>query len=45
MGAEPPLPRSILIEEDFVLERAAVPGLQGLHGLFLQALPFLDLAG
>lgn len=35
----------ILVEEDFVLERAAVPGSHDLHGLFRQALPFLDLAG
>src|SRR5687767_2711665 len=35
----------ILVEEDFVLERAAVPGPHDLHGLFRQALPFLDLAG
>src|SRR5688572_32219092 len=35
----------ILVEEDFVLHRAAVPGPHDLHGLFRQALPFLDLAG
>src|SRR5687767_12874797 len=35
----------ILVEEDFVLERAAVPGPHDLHGLFRQALPFLELAG
>src|SRR5262249_39516693 len=35
----------ILVEEDFVLERAAVPGPYDLHGLFRQAPPFLDLAG
>ena len=34
----------ILVEEDFVLERAAVLGPHDLHGLFCQALPFLDLA-
>src|SRR5688572_15430084 len=35
----------ILVEEDFVLKRAAVPGPHDLHGLFGEALPFLDLAG
>src|SRR5687768_14460094 len=35
----------ILVEEDFVLERTAVPGPHDLHGLFRQSLPFLDLAG
>src|SRR5688572_28580960 len=35
----------ILVEEDFVLERAAVPGPHDLHGLFRQALPFLEFAG
>src|SRR4029450_8643045 len=35
----------ILVEEDFVLERAAVLGPHDLHGLFRKALPFLDLAG
>src|SRR5205814_9571977 len=35
----------ILVEEDFVLERAAVLGPHDLHGLFRQALPFFDLAG
>jgi hypothetical protein len=35
----------ILVEEDFVLQRAAVSGPHDFHGLFRQALPFLDLAG
>src|SRR6266513_2261379 len=35
----------ILVEEDFVLERAPVLGPHDLHGRFRQALPFLDLAG
>ena len=35
----------ILVEEDFVLERAPVLGPHDLHGFFRQALPFLDLAG
>src|SRR5688572_399049 len=35
----------ILVEEDLVLKRAGVLGPHDLHGLFRQALPFLDLAG
>src|SRR5438105_4706930 len=35
----------ILVEEDFVLERAPVLGPHDLHGRFRQPLPFLDLAG
>ena len=35
----------VLVEEDFVLKRAAVPGPDHLHGLGRQALPFLHLAG
>jgi len=35
----------ILVEEDFVLQRAAVPGPHDLQSLLRQALPFLDLAG
>ena len=34
----------VLIEEDFVLERAAVLGPNHFHGLLRQPLPFLDLA-
>src|SRR2546423_5506847 len=35
----------ILVEEDFVLERAPILGPHDLHGRLRQALPFLDLAG
>src|SRR6266516_1562801 len=35
----------VLVEEDFVLERAPVLGPHDLHGRFRQALPFLDLTG
>jgi hypothetical protein len=44
-SARRPPPRSQPLEEDFVLQRAAVPGPHALHGLFRQALQFLDLAG
>jgi len=35
----------ILVEEDFVLERAGVLGSHDLHRFFREALPLLDLAG
>src|SRR4029078_1481447 len=35
----------VRVEEDFVLQRAAILGPHDLHGFFRQALPFLDLAG